>query len=284
MKLASFIRIIGVFAFATTILGGCGGGNGPGSTSTTPAPTPTPPPLPAPTPTPAPLPAPEPAPVVVPIAPADGVYNGVTDSNRSVTAIILADNSYYFIYSKLGDPSALDGVTFGSGTLSNGVFSSDNLKDVNLSGTVSSGTLSANYDSKKIFNGSLSYLNKPVVAFSSTYESAYSSPPPLTGLAGVYSGALAADGVSETGITLTITADGTMTGTISCGCKVAAIITPLASGNGYGVRLTFNGGDHPLHDQTFTGSAYFDTGAKRLLVAGLLDATKAPAIFVGSRL
>lgn len=275
MNPAFFTRIIGVFAFVTTILGGCGGANtdssAPGSlASTTSARTPTPVPM--------------PAPIVVPIAPADGIYNGVTDTNRSVTAIILADNSYYFIYSKSGDPSSLDGVAFGSGTLSNGVFSSDNVKDVNLSGTVSSGTLSANYDSKKIFSGSLTYLNKTVVAFSSTYESAFSSAPPLTGLAGAYSGVLAADGVSETGITLTITADGTMSGTISCGCKITAIITPLASGNGYGVRLTFNGGDHPLHDQTFTGSAYFDAGAKRLLVAGLLDASKVPAIFVGSRL
>jgi hypothetical protein len=208
----------------------------------------------------------------------------MTSANRSVTAIILADNSYYFMYSKPSDPGSLDGVAFGSGTLSNGVFSSNNVKEINLNGTVSSGTLLANYDSKKTFNGTLTYLDNTVVTFSSTYGNAYSSAPTLAELAGVYTGTLAAEGVSESGITLTITADGAMSGTISCGCKIAAVITPLASGNGYGVRLTFNGGDHPLHDQTFTGSAYFDAATKRLLVAGLLDATKAPAIFVGARL
>jgi hypothetical protein len=72
-----------------------------------------------------------------------------------------------------------------------------------------------------------------------------------------------------------------MTGQISCGCQIDATITPLASGNAYGVRLTFTGGTHPLHDQTFTGSAYLDTVNKRLIVVGLLDASKAPAMFVG---
>ena len=272
MKPVSITRIIGVCAFTTTILGGCGGANTASSAPSEIA---------APTPTPTPTPMPEP--IVVPVAAADGIYNGTSNTNRSMTAIILADNSYYLTYSKPGEPGALDGVAFGSGALSNGTFSSDNLKDVNLSGTVLSGSLLGMYDSKKKFDGSITYLDKSVVAFNSTYESAYASAPPLAGLAGAYSGGLAAAGVSETGITLTIAADGTMTGAISCGCKIAAIITPLASGNGYGVRLTFNGGDHPLHDQTFTGSAYFDAGAKRLLVVGLLDGSKAPAIFVGSK-
>ncbi|HCN90043.1 MAG TPA: hypothetical protein DIT28_12845 [Oxalobacteraceae bacterium] len=213
----------------------------------------------------------------------DGIYNGTTDTNRAITALILADNSYYVMYSKPSDPTSFDGVAFGSGTSSNGIFSSDSFKDINLNGAISTGTLAGTYDSKKTFTGTLTYTSNTVVTFSSNYSDAYTTTPTLTTLAGTYTGTLAAEGLSETGIILTILADGTMSGQISCGCQIDATITPLASGNAYGVRLTFTGGDHPLHDQTFTGSAYFDALTKRFIIVGLLDASKAPAIFVGTK-
>lgn len=272
MKRISLLQMIGAVTLSSTILAGCGGGGDPSALSST---------TPVATSSPTSTPAPEPVPVVVPIATVDGVYNGTTSANRSITALILADNSYYFMYSKPNDSTSFDGVAFGSGTSSNGIFSSSDFKDINLDGTVSSGTLSATYDPKQTFTGTLTYADNTTATFSSAYNNVYTTAPTLTALAGAYTGTLAAEGLSESGITLTIMADGTMSGQISCGCKITATITPLASGNAYGVRLAFTGGDHPLHDQTFTGSAYFDAASKRLLLIGLLDATKAPAIFVG---
>lgn len=277
MKRISLGQVMGIVTLASVMLAGCGGGGGGDATTASATPT---------TSTSTSTSTPAPDPVVVPIAAVDGIYNGMTiNTNQAITALILADNHYYVMYSKKGDPTSFDGIAFGSGTSSNGNSFSGSFRDINLSGIVSTGTLVGNYVSKQSFNGALGYDNStdPVTSFSSAYDSSYATPPSLATLAGVYTGTLAAEGLSETGIILTILADGTMSGQISCGCKIDATITPLASGNAYGVRLTFNGGDHPLHDQTFTGSAYFNAVSKRFIVVGLLDATKAPAIFVGTK-
>jgi len=121
-----------------------------------------------------------------------------------------------------------------------------------------------------------------VTSFSSAHDNSYATPPRLTTLAGSYTGTLAAEGLSESGITLDIKPDGTMTGKISCGCEIKA--TMSLNGNAYAVSLTFNGGDHARTIQAFAGSAYFDAVNGRLLVVGLLDASKKPAIFVGAKL
>ena len=281
-KQISFGQIIGAVTVASAMLAGCGGGGSDATvTSTTPVSNTT---------TSTPTPTPDPG--VVPIAAVDGIYNGMTsNTNQAITALILADNHYYIMYSKKGDLTSFDGVAFGLGT-ANGSSFSGSFTDINLSGKASTGTLVSTYVSKQSFNGALGYDNSsdPVTSFSSAYDSSYATAPSLTTLAGVYTGTLAAGpltagsaGLSETGITLTILADGTMTGTISCGCKVDATITPLASGNAYGVRLIFGPQDHPLKNQTFTGSAYLNAVNKRLFVVGLLDASKAPAMFVGTK-
>jgi len=281
MKRISLAQVIGVVTLASAMLAGCGGGGdattvsatAPASGTTTSTPTSDP--------------------VVVTTAAVDGIYNGTTSTNQAITALILADNSYYIMYSKMGDPASFNGVAFGSGTLSNGNYFSGSFKDINLTGGVSTGTLVGNYISKQSFIGALGYDNstEAPTSFSSVYDPSYATAPSLTTVAGVYTGTLAAGPLtagspvpSET-LVLKITDTGVMSGDLTCSCTLEKATMSL-NGNAYAVSLTFSDGNgtHPLHGQAFAGSAYFDAPNKRLVVAGtLLDAAKTPAMFVGTK-
>ena len=281
MNRISIGQVIGVVTLASAMLAGCGGGGGSDSTTasaTTPAESTT---------------TSTPTPIVVPTVAVDGVYNGTTvNTNQAITALILADNSYYIMYSKPNEPKSFDGVAFGSGTLSTGNSFSGSFKDINLTGGVSTGTLVSTYVSKQSFNGALGYANNPnITSFNSAYDSSYATAPSLTTVAGTYTGTLAAGPLtpgspvpSET-LLLKVSDTGVMSGDLTCSCTLEKATMSL-NGNAYAVSLTFSAGDgtHPLHGQSFAGSAYFDAPNKRLVVAGLLlDAAKTPAIFVGTK-
>lgn len=283
MKRICLGQVIGVVTLASAMLAGCGGGGGgdaatvsttaPASDTTTSTPTSDP--------------------VVVPTAAVDGIYNGTTsNTDQAITVLILADNSYYIMYSKPSDPASFDGVAFGSGTLSNGNYFSGSFKDISLTGGVSTGTLVGGYISKQSFIGTLGYYNSTdSKSFSSVYDPSYATAPSLTTVAGVYTGTLAAGPLtagspvpSET-LLLKITDTGVMSGDLTCSCTLEKATMSL-NGTAYAVSLTFSDGDgtHPLHGQVFAGSAYFDAPNKRLVVAGtLLDAAKTPAMFVGTK-
>jgi hypothetical protein len=220
----------------------------------------------------------------------DGFYSGQTDKSETVTGVILANNSYFMLYSKPNQPATLSGVVFGAGSASSGSFSSSASTDIRLNDTATppaittpSVTLSASYEPKKTFNGTLSYPDNSVTAFTSNYNDAYATLPTLASLAGVYTGIIASAGLWES-LTLTVATDGTMSGPLLCDCNVSAIAQPLSAGNAYSIHIKFNGGNHLLSGLTLSGTAYLDTVNKRLVLFGNLDgATPQPTIYFGTR-
>lgn len=257
-------RTLGAAVLSGLLLAACGGGGGNTSASST-------------------------SPVAT--APAvDGFYSGQTDKGEAVTGVILADNSYFMLYSKPNLPTSLSGVVFGAGTVQSGSFSSAASTDIRLNDTATpptiatpSVTLSASYEPKKTFNGTLSYPDNSVTAFTSAYNDAYTTPPTLASWQGTYTGTIASAGQWES-LTLTVAADGTMSGPLLCDCNVSAVARPLSAGNAYGINIKFNGGNHLLSGLTLTGTAYLDTVNKRLVLFGNLDgANPRPAIYFGTK-
>lgn len=210
----------------------------------------------------------------------DGFYDGSTSSGQTVTGAVLADNSFFLLYSAPNDPNTILGAAFGPGTSLNGSFSS-NAEDIKLDGTTQSVVLSASYEPKNSFNGSLAYPAN-TVTFTTKYNPAYETVPALAALAGTYTGTISTAVKHET-LTLTVDSAGNMTGPLLCDCNVSAVAKPLATGNAYSVLIKFSGGDAPLSSRSFTGTAYLDTATNRLILIGSLDGDNAAAIYVGKR-
>lgn len=275
MRSYSAFRTLGAAMLASIALAACGGGGGGsggsgGADATSPAIV-TPPAV-----TPAVTP-----PVIPAAATVDGFYDGKNSRDQSVTSVILSDNSFFLLYSVANDPNTFSGAVYGSGTSQNGSFSAS-AHDIKLDGSVQTVTLSASYDPKKTFNGSLAYADNSSATFTTNYNPAYETTPTLAALAGVYTGTIAATGLHEA-LTLTVDSDGKMSGPLLCDCNVSALAQPLQTGNAYRVKIDFKGGTNPLSNQVFSGTAYLDTVAKRLVLIGVLESDQKPAIYVGTR-
>ena len=148
---------------------------------------------------------PAPAPIA---SSAEGLYSGSTDTNRTITNVVLDDGTYYSFYSVPANPALIAGLVQGNGTSNNGSFTSSNAKDFNLEGPgVLNATIAANYAERQSLNGSISYPGPSVTTFTSTYDTAYDMTPPLASLAGTYTGQAgsSAQGVQSATVTVTTT-------------------------------------------------------------------------------
>jgi hypothetical protein len=241
--------------------------------------------------------SPPPVVPVIPVAPVmpnseiSGIFDGTLGATEPMTAILQADGSYFLVYSNAQAPQQLLGAIVGTGTLSNGSFTSQNGLDLNLDGSVTQApqavTLSANFIEQQSLNGSFNF--SPVSTtdapstFTATYNSSYAALPSLASLAGTYTTTIATVDLSEINATLTIHADGTLTGQLSCGCTINATLTPRADGMAYVANLSMVGGDHILSNKTVAGNVYLDTNHNRLYIVGNIVGTSEQVIFVGAK-
>lgn len=216
-----------------------------------------------------------------------GVFDGTTDAEQVITALLQNDGSYFIVYSNKSRPLAVIGAIAGTGTLSGGSFSSSNGLDLVLVGAANQNpqavTLSASYVQQQSLRGSLAYTSaNKTVAFATAYNSSYATLPSLAALAGVYTGSLATGNVSESSIVLTIGQDGTLTGQLTCGCKINATLYKRKDGLAYVANLAMVGGDHVLSNKTLAGNVFLDSAHHRLYIVGNIVGTNETAIFVGS--
>ena len=263
------ISLLAVTTFASVLLAACGGGGA--SVSTAP-------------------PTSSPTPVTTTPAPSSsisGVYDGNTNTGQPITALLQEDGSYFIVYSNASAPQTVQGAIVGTGNLSGSSFSSSNGLDLNLVGTASQTprpvTLSASYVQQQSFNGSLSYVTSGTTAtFTSVFNNPYATLPSIAALAGVYTGTIATKDLSED-VILTIAQDGTLSGQLSCGCKINATLAPRSDGMAYVATLSMVGGDHLLSNKTVAGNVYLDAAHKRLYIVGNIVGTTEGAIFVGTK-
>lgn len=218
------------------------------------------------------------------LATAEGLYIGIGSTGRAGTGIILDDGSYYFLYSAQNNPSIIAGAVVGSGTSSNGSFTSNNARDINLEGLgLLSGTVSGSYVYKRSFSGFASYpaLNQTVTVTGS-YSADYELIPTLAAVAGTYSGRVGHPRGAESA-TITVSSSGAISGRGSSGCVVTGSLTPRAKGNAYTTRITFGGAPCLLPGATLTGGSYFDRTTKRLYAVGMTSTRDNGMIFAGTK-
>jgi hypothetical protein len=214
---------------------------------------------------------------------AEGLYVGSSSSGRTTTGLVLDDGTYYVIYSVQNNSSVIAGAVVGTGTSSNGSFSSTSAKDINLEGLgLLSGSLSASYTQQKSLNGSISYPSNQTVTFTGAYDSAFQTTPTLTAVAGTYTGRVGHPRGNEAA-SVTVSSSGAMSGRGSSGCVVNGSLTPRAKGNVYTTTVTFGGSPCLLPNTTLTGASYFDAATKRLYAVGMTSARDNGIIFAGAK-
>lgn len=216
--------------FAVTVLAGCGGGSS--GTSAPPAP---------------------PA-----ISAVEGLYQG-TIAEGSIT-VMLENGQYFAIYGEIASGRFVTyGLVEGSGTASNGTFSSTNSKDYYKAVVGVDSSLNATYSPDVSFNGTISGGGEASSSFTSVplarsaYD--YKTAANLADIAGSWSMVSMRDEYFK----LNITPTGAITGTTAdevtpVGCELTGTIAPRPSGkNVFNVSLTFGPAPCALPGQSFSG-------------------------------
>jgi hypothetical protein len=203
---------------------------------------------------------------------------------------VLDNEQFYTFYGIANNGLIAIGFLQGDGTLSNGSFSSTNLKDFSITGTVKSGTLSASYNRGVSLNGSIT---------SGTTTSAFTGVPLKSSLYNFniaanlanISGTWSVKDMNADDVTVTIAANGTLNGTFSTGlsngCSFSGTMTPRASGkNVFDLALTFGSAPCALAAVPISGIAieyHLPGGKQQFIVAGTDTARTKGAAFLGTR-
>ena len=215
----------------------------------------------------------------------DGLYLGTTSTGRTTAGLLLDDGSFYVLYSATNNPAIIAGAVQGTGSPSNGSFSSTNAKDINLEGLgLLSTTLAASYTPKQSLSGTVTYPSLgQTVTFSGTYDPRYDVAPSLAIIAGNYSGQAGSTAGAENA-TLSVTSTGVISGIGTSGCTFSGVATPRSKGNVYNTSVTFGGAPCLLPNGMLTGVAYFDSSTMRLYVIAMTSGRDAGVIYAGTKL
>lgn len=216
---------------------------------------------------------------------AEGLYSGTTSNGRAATGLVLDDGSFYVLYSAQNNPGVIAGAVQGSGTASNGTFSSSNAKDINLEGF---GFMSANvnmsYVTRQSLKGTVTYPSSgQTITVNSSYDSRYEKAPSVSTIAGSYSGIAASPNVPRENATVTVSNAGAVSGVGSGGCSFTGTVTARTKGNAYDTTIKFGSAPCLMPGASLSGIAYFDDATKRLYSIVMTSTRNAGFIFAGSK-
>lgn len=213
---------------------------------------------------------------------AQGLWVGTTTTNRTATALVLSDGSYYVLYSAVNNPAVIGGVVQGSSTATAGALASGDAKDFNLEGAgVVPATLAGTYTTKQSLGATVTYPAGAPTTFTSTYDPSYETVPTLATIAGTYSGTVAFS-LGSQAASVTVSTGGEVTGSAN-GCSLAGLAKPRADANAYDVSITFGPAPCYFAGQTFAGIGYFNATTKRLYAAAPNAARTDGVLFVGTK-
>lgn len=221
-----------------------------------------------------------------PAAPsAEGLWTGTTDTNRTVTALVLDNGVYWALYIEASNPSVIAGVVQGDSSSQNGAFTSSNARDFNLQNGTLDATINGSYVMKQSLNGTMVYQTGEQSTFTLTYHSDYESVPDINAVAGTYTGPVAAGEI----VSVTVSATGDITGhsvtdLSPTGCTFSGSFSPRTHGNVFDVTITFHGEPGcTLGTETVNGVAFYDAGTKQLYSAALNGNRTEEVVFIGTK-
>jgi hypothetical protein len=217
----------------------------------------------------------------------DGTFSGGTFDGLAHQTFVLDNYQIYAFYGFPVNGLVATGFLQGDGTLSNGSFSSHNLKDFSVNGTVQSGTLSASYNQGVGLNGSITgpttstFTGVPLTSSLYNFNTA-ANPENISGI-------WTLTDMQGATVAMTITLSGTFSGS-SAGCSFNGTMTPRASGkNVFDLALTFDVA--PLCTLAVAGVQIsgvaleyrLSDGKQQFIVAGTDTARTIGAAFLGTR-
>jgi hypothetical protein len=209
----------------------------------------------------------------------EGAYYGKTSNGRTIAGFILDDGSYWVLYSGL-NPSFPGGLIQGTGTASNGNFSSTNGKDYSFEGLgILPVNVSATYVLAASLNGNMKYpsLNQ-TSTFTTTYDKSYETSPSLAVISGTYTGSALGDPT-----TISIANSGSITGKDSAGCTFSGTTAPRSKGNIYNTSITFGGYPCQFINTKWSGIAFFDASSKTIYAISLNSSKDNATVFSGTK-
>ena len=212
---------------------------------------------------------------------AEGLWIGQTGTSRDLWGVILNDGQYYVLYGPQGGANTIAGIVVGTGSSSNGLFTSSFGRDFNFeTGAILTGSVSAQYTPMSTLAGTVTG-SAGSTTFSASYSALYDQPFNLTQVAGTYAGSvILAAGLQSA--TFTLAANGQITGS-GQGCNFYGTATPRGSVGVANLSVTFGGGLCYFGTATLVGIATYEPSSGNLYVvihnAGKTDG----ALFVGKR-
>lgn len=200
--------------------------------------------------------------------------------------VVLENGQYYSVYGETGSNGAFYayGLVQGSGSASNGSFSSTDAKDFYKDQTAVAASLSASYSPNVNFNGTVAGGTTPSTFTSAPLAASLYNYKTAANLADITGSWPLMDNIRDELFALNITPTGTVTGSswggTSTGCSLNGAIAPRPSGtNVFNVSLTFGPAPCATPGLSVTGVAIeflLTNGKHELLIAGT-DSTRANA-------
>lgn len=211
-----------------------------------------------------------------------GGWVGTTSTNRDLTAVVLADGSYYLMYSRVGDATVVGGTVQGTAAITGDAFASSDGLDFSAEGAgIKPATVAATLVPGASFDGTFTTTGAAPVAFETRQETIFFTGPTLERLAGSYTGT-AGFALGVRPAVFTVTAEGAVSSTIN-GCAITGTATPRGDANAFDLTIAFGPAPCALPGLAFTGIAYLRQDNGRLYAVARNAATRQSVIFNGGR-
>jgi hypothetical protein len=188
-----------------------------------------------------------------------GLFKGTTGTGRVFYGVVRNSGDLWFLYSQAGNGAVVQGAETGIYTYADGAIGSNNMTDFTSEvATVTPGVFSGNLAPQVSLAGTVTLTNR-TFTFSAIYDATSGTSPALGGAAGTYAGVgvFAGDQVTAT---LSVTAEGALTGNTVAGCNFSGNLIPEAALRTYSLTLTFVGGPCPTNLTAANGVAFLDGG------------------------
>ncbi len=218
---------------------------------------------------------------------AEGLWRGTTDTNRTVTSLILDNGFYWMLYSAAGNSNSVAGVIIGNSVSANGTINSSDGKDFNFeTGGLFPLNVAWHLPPQSAVTRALTYTVQPraIVNLTATHDNSYNLTPSLATISGTYSGTGTSLANGSQYTTFNVSSTGQISGSRTDGCAFSGDITPRPRGNAYSVFIAFNGSNCTDRTATSKGSAYYNPSSKQLYSATLSSSINADTfLFIGSK-
>lgn len=214
-----------------------------------------------------------------PAAPAQGAYAGsiTAGAAKAFELVVLEDGSYWALYgTTVANTLYVSGFVQGSGTSSNGSFSSTDTRDFGYAPAVA-GSITATYVAGTSIAGTITATGGGSATFSGTTAAIapydYNAAAKLSDITGAWNLTMLTGETAN----VSITAAGALAGVSSGGCQFSGTVAPRPSGkNVFNVSLSFGTSPCLLAGQVASGIGVYSptTAGSNQLIVGVVDSTR----------